>query len=216
MRTSLLELVPYRRRHVPRYHRWMQSEELQLLTASEPLTLQQEYQMQKSWREDPDKCTFIVLDRARRDRGETEEEAMIGDVNLFLLDAGVDDSAACGDGSEKAAELEVMIAEPSARGAGRGRQAAAAMLRYGVEMLDIVRFQAKIGYANSASLRMFEKLGFRETSRSDVFEEVTLQVSVDKHWLGIVSGLCSEYCAEEVDCSEDEEACGAETSARIK
>lgn len=32
----------------------MKSEELQRLTASEPLTLEQEYAMQRSWRDDPD------------------------------------------------------------------------------------------------------------------------------------------------------------------
>lgn len=32
----------------------MKSEELQRLTASEPLTLEQEYSMQRSWREDVD------------------------------------------------------------------------------------------------------------------------------------------------------------------
>lgn len=37
-----------------RYHEWMKSEELQQLTASEPLTLDEEYKMQKSWFEDDD------------------------------------------------------------------------------------------------------------------------------------------------------------------
>lgn len=37
-----------------RYHEWMKSEELRRLTASEPLTLEQEYAMQRSWREDAD------------------------------------------------------------------------------------------------------------------------------------------------------------------
>ena len=37
-----------------RYHNWMKCPELQELTASEPLTIDEEYEMQKSWRNDED------------------------------------------------------------------------------------------------------------------------------------------------------------------
>ena len=61
VRGERVVLVPYREAHVPRYHRWMESEELRQLTGSERLSLEQEREMQQAWREDKDKCTFIVL-----------------------------------------------------------------------------------------------------------------------------------------------------------
>lgn len=42
-------LVPYRRKHVEKYHNWMLSSLLLEQTASEPLTLQEEYEMQQKW-----------------------------------------------------------------------------------------------------------------------------------------------------------------------
>lgn len=39
----------------------MKSAELQQLTASEPLTLEQEYDMQKSWREDDDSNDMLYF-----------------------------------------------------------------------------------------------------------------------------------------------------------
>jgi hypothetical protein len=57
-------LVPYLPRHVATYHAWMQDEAILQATASEPLSLDEEYAMCDSWRADADKCTFIVLDRA--------------------------------------------------------------------------------------------------------------------------------------------------------
>ena len=98
-------LVPYRPEHVERYHAWMQAPELLQATGSEPLSLQEEYDMQQSWRDDDAKCTFIVLARDHLDDKQTElldetsnnttlrlkedfiqtsVDAMVGDVNLFL------------------------------------------------------------------------------------------------------------------------------------
>jgi hypothetical protein len=37
-----------------RYHEWMKSPTLQYLTSSEPLTLEEEFAMQKRWLEDED------------------------------------------------------------------------------------------------------------------------------------------------------------------
>ncbi|XP_078426939.1 alpha/beta-tubulin-N-acetyltransferase 9 isoform X3 [Cetorhinus maximus] len=153
----LVALVPYGAGHVPRYHQWMKSEELQKLTASEPLTLEQEYQMQRSWREDADKCTFIVLDKLRWVSGLcTEEDCMVGDVNLFLTDP--EDTTV--------AEIEIMIA--------------------GVTKLGIKKFQAKINLENTISIAMFQNFHFKEVSISDMFQEVTLWLTVDncrRKWL---------------------------------
>lgn len=79
-------------------------QDLQKATASEPLTLSEEYAMQKSWRNDADKLTFIVHTglgpadytsqsfagntksnyRSANSTSITPPFTMIGDVNLFL------------------------------------------------------------------------------------------------------------------------------------
>jgi hypothetical protein len=46
-------LVPYLREHVPRYHEWMQDPALLEATASEPLSLDQEFEVHRSWTLDP-------------------------------------------------------------------------------------------------------------------------------------------------------------------
>ncbi|XP_022598429.1 N-acetyltransferase 9 [Seriola dumerili] len=164
-------LVPYNAEHVPRYHEWMKSPELQQLTASEPLTLEQEYDMQRSWREDDDKCTFIILDKQRwADPGVEEEQCMVGDVNIFLTDP-TDPSLA---------ELEIMIAEASYRGRGIGKEVIRMMMCYGATKLGVKKFQAKIGLDNEVSIGMFKKLHFQEVSVCKVFKEVTLEMTVDE------------------------------------
>ncbi|KAL3145231.1 hypothetical protein ABBQ32_000978 [Trebouxia sp. C0010 RCD-2024] len=57
-------LVPYRQEHVAWYHAWMQDPKLQEATASEPLTLQEEYDMQLSWADEADSeiaCYCLLL-----------------------------------------------------------------------------------------------------------------------------------------------------------
>ncbi|XP_030848403.1 N-acetyltransferase 9-like protein [Strongylocentrotus purpuratus] len=161
-------LVPYKDFHVPRYHEWMKSTELQELTASEPLSLEEEYEMQKSWFQDENKCTFIMLDKSKWSSSTDEIESMCGDVNLFFNDPD----------EPSIAEIEIMVAESSSRGKGFGKEALLIMMHYGMDSLKVSRYVAKIGEKNKVSLGLFKKLGFQETSVSKVFQEVTLELEV--------------------------------------
>jgi len=109
-----VQLVPYRMEHVPVYHEWMLDPYLLEMTASEPLTIEEEYENQKSWYEDPKKCTFIIFDKLRNN-------VMCGDVNLFFND---DDPTI--------AQIEVMIAETESRKNGLGTESLLLMMKYGM------------------------------------------------------------------------------------
>jgi len=163
-------LVPYCEKHVPEYHEWMKSPELQRLTGSEPLTYDQELEMQKSWRDSEDKCTFIILHKETFNSEKDEIKAMIGDTNIFLNE-------------EKIGEAEIMIAKSNFRGQKLGWEAMILMLLYGAQNLQIHRYEAKIKMDNAASIKMFEKLKFELVSKSDVFQEVTLAVNVNQDFL---------------------------------
>jgi len=132
----------------------------------------------------PSECTFIVHDAAKVDRLD-ETAAMVGDVNLFLND--VDDRTA--------AEIEVMIAEETARGKGMGREALLQLMRYGLENLHLTKYVAKIAYANAPSLKLFDSLGFKEVSRADVFQEVTLELHpiAEALWEGLPGRESTAY-----------------------
>ena len=122
----------------------MENEEIRELTASEPLSIEEEYQMQQTWLNDKDKCTFIILSKEIFDRTHDEIgrsssdlsirmnlvclESMIGDVNLFLNDP---DDVHCG-------EIEIMIAEATARQKGYGIETLYTFIRYGNSSFSLV------------------------------------------------------------------------------
>ncbi|RQM13977.1 hypothetical protein DD237_005049 [Peronospora effusa] len=142
------------------------------MTASEPLSIEDELEMQKSWRDDDkstrykknccetteklefNKCTFIVLANAEGDGrpeasyiDENALDRMAGDVNLFFNDH--DDPHAC--------EVEIMIAEEKYRRNGFAEEAVKLMMAYATSKLKVNRFFCKIIETNSASLQLFEK-----------------------------------------------------------
>ncbi|KAK3837868.1 MAG: GNAT domain-containing protein [Linnemannia elongata] len=167
-------LVPYLKRHVEHYNKWMQSPELlgklKNMTASEPLTIEEEYEMQESWRVDENKCTFIILARETPEQEITPENAlaqpMVGDVNLFFNDHDDPHSA----------EIEIMIAESSYRRKGMGLEALRMMMTYAYQSLGTKRITAKISTENKGSIQLFlTQLGFVQISYSQIFEEVTLE-----------------------------------------
>ncbi|KAJ4380057.1 hypothetical protein N0V86_004364 [Didymella sp. IMI 355093] len=150
--TPRVLLVPYSAHHVPTYHSWMADEEIQKATASEPLTLEEEYAMQRSWRTDADKLTFIVCTRSAMGSSETQMQSvtagkedapthMVGDVNLFLYNYDEDDDDEDDDDEDAddqdasnersvVGELEIMIALQHQRGKGLAQDTLRAFMCY--------------------------------------------------------------------------------------
>ena len=157
-----------------------------IIDISEPLSLEQEYEMQENWREDEDKCTFIVLHKDTYDSKQDEIGSMIGDTNIFIRLSEDDDSKIV------IGEAEIMIAEQDYRGQKLGWEAMHLMLLYGVKILKIHNFEVKIKMDNRPSISMFEKMGFQETSRSEVFNEVTLIADANQDWV-------DQYLSKECD-----------------
>ncbi|KAL5518363.1 hypothetical protein ACEPAH_45 [Sanghuangporus vaninii] len=198
-------LVPYRKEHVKKYHEWMLDPELRELTASEPLTLEEEYEMQRKWQEDEDKLTFIVLSREEpRPEGSNNlakavresiysTSRMIGDVNLFFKGSASDE--------DLEVEAEIMIAERTHRRNGLATEALQLLLSFATSFhyhpsppssnnasmhphshslpISADKLVARIGAKNSASQALFAKLGFVETRRVEVFDEVEMRLVSD-------------------------------------
>lgn len=204
--TRRVRLVPYMPAHVDTYHGWMQDEEILRLTGSEPLTLEEERRNQQSWKEDPNKVTFIVCAAASSVDGASSTDdvtaGMCGDVNAFLWEEDVSDDGKttdAADGGEPSgerlarlcAELEVMIADARWRRQGLARESLLLLIHWLLEHAPraIAVLVVKIGEDNEPSRRLFESLGFAVHKHLTVFAEVELRMDVDvarvaaaRHW----------------------------------
>lgn len=184
-------LVPYKRHHVAKYHEWMMQTEIQELTASEPLTIDEEYEMQKKWQQDEDKLTFIILSKdlyvenMSVSSEEKEIQAMVGDVNGFVIEEEHNDSDSEGENQQemsKQVEMEVMIVDKANRGCGYGSEAVFLMMNYiykQTESINFNKFLVKIGEDNLKSIEMFERLGFVRFKYIKPFKQVCLKFELD-------------------------------------
>lgn len=94
---------------------------------------------------------------------------MIGDTNLYLNDPD----------EPRTAECEIMIAEEAARGRKIGWEAMILMFRYGIDLLKVNKYRAKIKFDNAKSISMFTKLRFSEVCidrRSSTADFVIMQL----------------------------------------
>ncbi|KAI0883197.1 GNAT domain-containing protein [Annulohypoxylon maeteangense] len=206
-------LVPYDKHHVLKYHEWMEDEKIRQLTASDRLSLEQEYENQASWRTSGDKLTFIICKGASFSNlaasaspviaGKVDVPgSMAGDVNAFISPwdpADYEDRVTiCEEYETKAycaAEIDIMIADPTSRGKGLGRAAVAAFLLYIRRNLDEIlgefdgwsrdnkgkhktrvlkEVAAKIYEDNTASIALFKSLGFKQRGGVNYFGEIEL------------------------------------------
>eukprot|EP00762_Andalucia_godoyi_P003288 ANDGO_06686.mRNA.1 N-acetyltransferase 9-like protein len=156
-------LVPYMREHVEMYHGWMQMPDNLSMTESEPLTLEEQYAMQKDWLTDEDKLTFII----------EISGIPIGDINCFFLDAD--------DEGRLFGEINVMIANPAFRRKGYAESAIWMMMQYVYPRRTT--FIAKILCSNISSVSLFrEKMGFQQWRHISAFNEVWLLSPAREAW----------------------------------
>lgn len=191
--TPDVRLVPYRPEHVATYHGWMQDAELLRLTASERLDAAEEAANQASWAADASKGTFIILEGGRDGSYAAAAPPMVGDVNFYLLPAGGGGGGSSssegegeGEGGEGGArlpppltaEIEVMVAEPSARRRGVATTAVRAAMAYAAAVVGVRVFVAKVFADNAPSLALFRRLGFGHERPVAAFGEVHLRLTV--------------------------------------
>lgn len=177
---------------------------IQEATASEPLTLEEEYANQESWRTSHDKLTFIVCqplpaaatEPKHVDGGKVDSpDRMVGDINFFVYPS--DDDADDGSKGLYEGEVDIMIADEANRSKGFGRAAVTALLHYVARHSEaimseyvkglqppaaagrLVLVMARIKAQNAGSIALFRSLGFEQRGEVNYFGEIKMVLPED-------------------------------------
>lgn len=186
----------------------MQDPSLQAATASEPLSLKEEYEMCRRWREDSDKLTFVICLPIQREQTSIKAEVddapqrMVGDINLFLFTPDSDSDGGEAEGGV-VGEIELMIARVELRRKGLGRVALLAFLKYVLEKwraigdqylgkgseIELQFLRVKVSETNVGSFRLFESVGFEKIGEcANYFGEIEMRWKPDLEALKALNG----------------------------
>jgi len=66
-------------------------------------------------------------------------------------------------------------------------------MRFAIELIGVQLFVAKIKINNINSQNMFIKIGFKECSRSDIFQEITFNLEVNSVWIHFVQSITTDF-----------------------
>ena len=78
------------------------------------------------------------------------------------------------------AEIDIMIAVPSARGKGMGKEATVAMALYALQELNVQRIFCKINQDNTASIELFKSIGFVQCDYAECFRQIEMELKLSK------------------------------------
>ncbi|QYS94689.1 N-acetyltransferase domain-containing protein [Trichoderma simmonsii] len=222
--TSKALLVPYEAHHVLTYHEWMKDPAIQEATASEPMTLEEEYENQESWRTSHDKLTFIVCeplsgaannenDEARQIKAQADDspDKMKGDINFFLYPADEDDDEEVVEPREKSTirltgEVDVMIANTQHRGKGVGEAAVRSILSYIRRNLpEILKEYAqgeKLDVEKVQLVGLMAKIKQENTGSRALFKKLGFRQEGEANYFGEVKMVMGWEASERVDMAE--------------
>lgn len=144
-----IRLVPYLEEHVPSYHSWLNNQEMQRLTCTEPVSLQEEYEYQRNWNSKSDRMIRLI----------EADGVLIGDINLFRNDQLDNDCMW---------EVNIMIVKEEDRRHGYASEALELMLRE----YHINNVMAKVHKDNQASIKFFRKSFQQVNDEPDVFGNI--------------------------------------------